>query len=65
MKKYRVEFELRGLDYGTEIEAESEYHARIKLINKTQNKAVVTSCKEINPFEDSNSILRLLLGFRK
>lgn len=65
MNKYTVEFELRGQNFRTEVEAESEYHARIKLVNRTQNKAVVTSCKEINPFEDSNSILKILLGLRK
>jgi len=60
--KYTIEYTRK---FRTVVEADSEMEATDKVMEKTENKAIITSIKEVNPFVDEPDLLKFFKGFRK
>ena len=65
MKTYTLTFTQNSRKFRTKVQAESEYYARSKLVEKCKGNCVITDCKEYNPFSDGKDIMDFIKGFKK
>ena len=65
MKTYTLSFTQNSRKIRTKVQAETEYYARYKLVEKCKGNCVILDCKEYNPFSEGKDIFEFLKGFRK
>lgn len=63
--KYTIIFSQNGIKKRTVVEADSEYYARRKLLDKASGKVIIDSCVCNNPFENAKNIMDFLNGIMK
>ena len=63
--KYTIIFEQNGIKKRTVIEAQTEFYARRKLLDKASGKVLIDSCEEVNPFFNSKYIMDFLKGYMR
>lgn len=63
--KYTIIFEQDGIKKRTVVEAQTEFYARRKLLDKASGKVLIDSCKEVNPFLDSKNIMEFFKGYMR
>ena len=63
--KYTIIFSQNGIKKRTVVEADSEYYARRKLLDKASGKVIIDTCVCNNPFDNAKNIIDFLNGFRK
>ena len=63
--KYTIIFEHNGILKRTVVEAETEFYARRKLLDKASGKVLIDSCEPVNQFTEGKNIMDFLNGLRK